>query len=48
LAERKIREIDVQIKGLRQMKSLLETGFHCRCLTIEDCVRVVASARAPA
>ena len=47
LAERKIREIDVQIKGLRQMKSLLETGFHCRCLTIEDCVRVAASARAP-
>src|SRR5215472_17148306 len=36
LAKRKLSEIESQMARLRRMKLLLETDFHCQCLTMED------------
>src|SRR5215468_11130884 len=47
LAERKLGEIEAQMRQLRRMKALLNSGFHCRCLSIEDCARILAAARLP-
>jgi MerR family redox-sensitive transcriptional activator SoxR len=44
LAKRKLWEIDQQMRRLRRMKSLLESGFRCHCLRIEDCARMIARA----
>jgi MerR family transcriptional regulator, redox-sensitive transcriptional activator SoxR len=44
LAKRKLGEIDAQMRRLRRMKLLLESGFDCRCLSIEDCARMIATA----
>ena len=44
LARRKVAEIDAQLAQLRRMKLLLESGFHCRCLSIEDCARIIGEA----
>lgn len=44
LARRKMREIEAQLAQLRRMKRLLESGFHCRCLSIEDCARLIGEA----
>jgi MerR family redox-sensitive transcriptional activator SoxR len=43
LAERKLAEVELQIAGLKRMKALLETSFHCQCLSIEDCARIIGS-----
>ena len=43
LAKRKLSEIESQMAQLRRMKSLLETGSHCQCLTMEDCARLIGS-----
>jgi MerR family redox-sensitive transcriptional activator SoxR len=48
LAKRKLGEIDVQMGRLRRMKVLLESGFHCQCLTIEDCARIIGATPPPA
>jgi MerR family redox-sensitive transcriptional activator SoxR len=48
LAERKLGEIDAQMRQLRRMKVLLESGFRCQCLSIEDCARIVGTALPPA
>jgi MerR family redox-sensitive transcriptional activator SoxR len=48
LAERKLVDIETQIERLRGMKTLLETGFDCRCLSVEDCARIMARLPAPA
>jgi MerR family redox-sensitive transcriptional activator SoxR len=41
LAERKLAEIERQMKRLRRMKTLLESSFHCRCLSVDDCARLI-------
>jgi MerR family transcriptional regulator, redox-sensitive transcriptional activator SoxR len=41
LAKRKLAEIEAQMRQLRRMKALLESGFRCRCLSIEDCARFI-------
>jgi len=44
LAKRKMTEIEAQLAQLTRMKLLLESGFHCRCLSIEDCARMIGEA----
>ncbi len=44
LARRKLAEIEAQMRRLRRMKTLLESGFRCRCLSIEDCARIIGAA----
>jgi MerR family redox-sensitive transcriptional activator SoxR len=43
LAERKLAELEAQSRRIARMKTLLESSFHCGCLRIEDCERVIAS-----
>jgi MerR family redox-sensitive transcriptional activator SoxR len=47
LAERKLEEIDAHMRRLRRMKVLLESGFRCQCLSIEDCARIIGTAPPP-
>ena len=42
LAERKLVELDKQMSRIARMQKLLQTSFHCGCLRIEDCERVIA------
>jgi MerR family transcriptional regulator, redox-sensitive transcriptional activator SoxR len=44
LAERKLAELEAQMARLRRMKLLLESSFHCHCLSIEDCARIIGEA----
>jgi MerR family redox-sensitive transcriptional activator SoxR len=44
LARRKLAEIETQMGQLQRMKVLLESSFHCQCLSIEDCARLIAKA----
>jgi MerR family redox-sensitive transcriptional activator SoxR len=44
LGKRKLEEIEAQINQLEHMKVLLESGFRCQCLSIEDCARIIATA----
>jgi MerR family redox-sensitive transcriptional activator SoxR len=44
LAKRKLVEIEAQMVRLRRMRTLLESGFRCECLSIEDCARIIAAA----
>ena len=48
LAERKLVEIEAQTQRLRHMKLLLQASFHCRCLSVEDCARIIGSLGSPA
>jgi MerR family redox-sensitive transcriptional activator SoxR len=43
LAERKLLEIESQIARLKRMQTLLQTSFHCQCLSLEDCARIIGS-----
>jgi len=45
LARLKIRDIDLLMKRLRTMRSLLKTSMGCRCITLEDCGRILMSTR---
>jgi MerR family redox-sensitive transcriptional activator SoxR len=47
LAKRKLGEIDAQMERLKRMKVLLESGFHCRCLSIDDCARLIGAVSPP-
>jgi MerR family redox-sensitive transcriptional activator SoxR len=38
LAQRKIREVDENIRRARRLKSLLEHLLHCRCASLKVCV----------
>ena len=38
LATRKLPEIDALIGRATRMKRMLETGLHCGCVRIEDCI----------
>ena len=44
LARRKLAEIETQMAQLQRMRTLLESGFHCHCLSIEDCARIIGRA----
>jgi MerR family redox-sensitive transcriptional activator SoxR len=44
LATRKLAEIERQMGQLQRMKSLLESSFHCHCLSVDDCARIIAAA----
>lgn len=44
LAERKLAEIETQMERLRRMRQLLEYGSSCRCLSVDDCARVMGSS----
>lgn len=44
LAKRKLAEIETRIGQLQRMQTLLKSSFHCRCLSIEDCARLIGSA----
>jgi MerR family redox-sensitive transcriptional activator SoxR len=39
LAHRKILEVDQSIRRSRRLKSLLEHLLHCRCISLEVCVK---------
>jgi len=41
LARRKLTEIEAQLRRLHCMKQLLESSFHCQCVSIEDCARII-------
>ena len=41
LAERKLAQIGTQMEQLERMKALLESSFHCRCLSIDECARMI-------
>lgn len=41
LAEKKLPEIDAMIRRAQAMRSFLEEGLRCDCLTLEDCELVV-------
>ena len=45
LAGRKLAELEAQSQRIARMKRLLESSFHCGCLRIEDCERVIAAAQ---
>jgi len=45
LAERKLSEIDGQMQRLRRMKALLQSSFDCRCMSLEDCARIIGAER---
>ena len=44
LAQRKLVEIETRIGQLQRMQTLLKSSFHCRCLSIEDCARLIGRA----
>jgi DNA-binding transcriptional MerR regulator len=39
LTDRKILEVDQSIRRSRRLKSLLEHPLHCRCISLEVCVK---------
>lgn len=41
LAGRKLAEIDSQMQRLARMKGLLESSFDCRCLSVDECARMI-------
>ena len=45
LAERKLEELNLRITQVMKMKALLQSSFHCRCRTIEDCERLMAAGK---
>ena len=47
LAERKLAEIESQMRSLRRMKALLDTSFRCQCLSLEDCARIIGRRPKP-
>lgn len=47
LAERKLVEIGKQMQQLEHMKALLESSFHCRCLSVDECARMIGGLSSP-
>ena len=43
MAKRKIAELDELMARVGQMKLLLNASFHCACLKLEDCERLIAA-----
>jgi MerR family transcriptional regulator, redox-sensitive transcriptional activator SoxR len=42
LAKRKLTELSSQIERMERMKRLLESGFRCSCLSMDDCARILS------
>lgn len=42
LAARKLPKVERMLSEARAMKSILETGMRCECLTLEDCLTAMA------
>lgn len=47
LAERKLAEIEREMKRLAHMKALLESSFECRCLSVDECARMIGGLPPP-
>lgn len=47
LAERKLTQIAAQMKQLERMKALLDSSFHCGCLSVEECARMIGELPSP-
>lgn len=45
LAERKLAQIETQMEQLGRMKTLLQASFDCRCLSVDECARMVGELR---
>jgi MerR family transcriptional regulator, redox-sensitive transcriptional activator SoxR len=45
LATRKLDEVKTLMARAQQMQQLLESGFQCRCLRIEDCEKYLVDAQ---
>src|SRR4051812_14362248 len=41
LARQKLAQLDALMARIQQMKQVLESGLHCGCLRLEDCVVVL-------
>ncbi|MGH7523262.1 MAG: MerR family DNA-binding protein, partial [Gemmatimonadales bacterium] len=46
LAQRKLVEIDGRMRQLRRMRTLLVASAECRCVSLEDCARIIGAGRA--
>ena len=46
LARAKLEEAEAMIRRAQAMKKLLEAGLECRCLSIEECGRLIQQAEA--
>jgi MerR family transcriptional regulator, redox-sensitive transcriptional activator SoxR len=46
LAQKKIAELDALLTRVSRMKNILEASFHCECLQLEDCERLVLAGHA--
>jgi MerR family transcriptional regulator, redox-sensitive transcriptional activator SoxR len=44
LARSKLPEVAQTLAEARAMKKILETGLHCDCLTLDDCLRQVGAS----
>ena len=47
LAERKLAEIAAQMRQLERMRALLDSSFHCRCLSLDECARMIGELPSP-
>lgn len=45
LAQRKLREIDLQMMRLRGIRKLLKGSMRCRCVQFQECGRILISLR---
>lgn len=48
LATRKLDEVSALMQRAQQMKSLLESSFHCQCPSLQDCETFLRTRRAAA
>ncbi|HET9390940.1 MAG TPA: MerR family DNA-binding transcriptional regulator [Steroidobacteraceae bacterium] len=46
LAARKLEEVNALMQRAQQMKSLLESSFHCHCPSLQDCETFLRERRA--
>jgi MerR family redox-sensitive transcriptional activator SoxR len=47
LAQRKLAELDEMIVRAKQMRRLLRNADGCKCLSLEDCGRILLRKRSP-
>jgi MerR family redox-sensitive transcriptional activator SoxR len=45
LAQKKYKEIDLQIIHLKKMQKLLKKSLRCRCAKLDDCGRILLTGR---
>ena len=44
LAAAKLEEMDERLRRITRMKTLLETSFHCGCVDLDECARLLQSS----